>query len=235
MLLSILTFLVGLVLIVKGADWLTDGASSIARSFNIPSIVIGLTIVAFGTSAPELTVSVVSAINGQAEMAIGNVVGSNIFNSLAIMGITALIYPVACSAQNIRYDVPLALIASIALVAQVLDGSISLGDGIVLLCFFAIFMSYTMSQAKGQRTTDNGQRTTVNGQRSMVNRQRTTDNGQRSMVNGQWSMINCQIVRLSNSKASSRAPYCSSAPAREDSATIPSSHPSRQEASPSPK
>ena len=177
MLLSILTFLVGLVLIVKGADWLTDGASSIARSFNIPSIVIGLTIVAFGTSAPELTVSVVSAINGQAEMAIGNVVGSNIFNSLAIMGITALIYPVACSAQNIRYDVPLALVASIALVAQVLDGSISLGDGIVLLCFFAIFMSYTMSQAKGQRTTDNGQRTTDNGQQ-------TTDNGQRTVSRG---------------------------------------------------
>ena len=83
-------FVVGLVLIVKGADWLTDGASSIARRFNISSLVIGLTIVAAGTSAPELVVSLISALEGKTEIAIGNVVGSIIFNALAIMGLTAI-------------------------------------------------------------------------------------------------------------------------------------------------
>lgn len=151
--LLILKFLVGLVLILKGADWLTDGASSIARRYGIPTIVIGLTIVAFGTSAPELVVSVVSALEGQTEMAIGNVVGSNIFNSLAIMGVTALIYPVACSKNNIRYDVPLCLVASIAVTALALDGNaVTRGDGIALLCFFAIFMAYTFSIAKKPQT-----------------------------------------------------------------------------------
>lgn len=151
--LLILKFLVGLVLILKGADWLTDGASSIARRYGIPTIVIGLTIVAFGTSAPELVVSVVSALEGQTEMAIGNVVGSNIFNSLAIMGTTALIYPVACSKNNIRYDVPLCLVASIAVTALALDGNaVTRGDGIALLCFFTIFMAYTFSIAKKPQT-----------------------------------------------------------------------------------
>ena len=146
--LFILKFLVGLVLILKGADWLTDGASSIARRYGIPSIVIGLTIVAFGTSAPELVVSVVSAVEGQTEMAIGNVVGSNIFNTLAIMGATALVFPVACSKNNIRYDVPLCFIASIAVTALALDGNaITRGDGIALLCFFMIFMAYTFAIA----------------------------------------------------------------------------------------
>lgn len=148
-LLLIAKFAVGLVLILKGADWLTDGASAIARQFNIPSIVIGLTIVAFGTSAPELVVSVVSAVEGKTEMAIGNVVGSNIFNALAIMGVTALIYPVSCSKNNIRYDVPLCLIASVAATALALDGNaISRGEGIALLCFFAIFLAYTFALAR---------------------------------------------------------------------------------------
>ena len=157
-LLFILQFFVGLALILKGADWLTDGASSIARRFNISSIVIGLTIVAFGTSAPELVVSFISAMEGQTEMAIGNVVGSNIFNTLAIMGITALVFPVACSKNNIRYDVPLCLVASIALFAMANDAFISgdantesiisRSDGITLLCFFLIFLSYTFAIAK---------------------------------------------------------------------------------------
>ena len=87
-------FIVGLILIVKGADWLTDGAASVARRFGIPSLVVGLTIVAMGSSAPELVVSVVAAIQGNVDMALGNVVGSNIFNILAIMGITAIVRPI---------------------------------------------------------------------------------------------------------------------------------------------
>ena len=89
----ILQFLIGLVAIVKGADWLTDGAASIARRFGISTLVVGLTIVAMGSSAPELVVSVVSALRGSTDMALGNVVGSNIFNTLAIMGVTAMVCP----------------------------------------------------------------------------------------------------------------------------------------------
>ena len=148
-LLFIAKFLVGLVLIIKGADWLTDGASAIARRYGIPSLVIGLTIVAFGTSAPELVVSVVSAIEGKTEMAIGNVVGSNIFNTLAIMGTTAIIFPVACSKNNIRYDVPFCLLASGLFMVMALHGEvISRLDGIILLCFFLVFMAYTFRMAK---------------------------------------------------------------------------------------
>ena len=163
-LLFILQFIVGLVLILKGADFLTDGASSIARRFNISSLVIGLTIVAFGTSAPELVVSVISALEGHTEMAIGNVVGSNIFNTLAIMGITALVFPVACSKNNIRYDVPFCLVASIALFAMANDtflsrevsseSAISRSDGITLLCFFLFFLSYSFAIAKSGKKPD---------------------------------------------------------------------------------
>ena len=163
-LLFIIQFAVGLFLILKGADWLTDGASSIARRFNVSSLVIGLTIVAFGTSAPELVVSAISAIEGHTEMAIGNVVGSNIFNTLAIMGITAMVYPVACSKNNIRYDVPLCLVASVTLFALANDAllsgtslgesSISRGDGIALLCFFLIFLSYSFAIARSGKKSD---------------------------------------------------------------------------------
>ena len=163
-LLFIIQFAVGLFLILKGADWLTDGASSIARRFNVSSLVIGLTIVAFGTSAPELVVSAISAIEGHTEMAIGNVVGSNIFNTLAIMGITAMVYPVACSKNNIRYDVPLCLVASVTLFALANDAllsgtslgesSISRGDGITLLCFFLIFLSYSFAIARSGKKSD---------------------------------------------------------------------------------
>lgn len=152
MILLITKFVVGLLLIIKGADWLTDGASDIARRFNVSSLVIGLTIVAFGTSTPELVVSVISAVKGQTDLAIGNVVGSNIFNSLAIVGVTALICPVACSKGNIRYDVPLCLLASIVLFVMANDtllgasqDVISRSDGIVLLCFMAVFMAYSIT------------------------------------------------------------------------------------------
>lgn len=152
MILLIAKFVAGLLLIIKGADWLTDGASHIARRFNVSSLVIGLTIVAFGTSTPELVVSVISAVKGQTDLAIGNVVGSNIFNSLAIIGVTALICPVACSKGNIRYDVPLCFLASIVLFVMANDtllgaskDVVSRSDGIVLLCFMAIFLSYSIT------------------------------------------------------------------------------------------
>lgn len=156
-------FIIGLLLIVKGADWLTDGASSIARKFNISTLVIGLTIVAFGTSAPELVVSSMAAVSGETDIAIGNVVGSNIFNTLAIMGVTAMIAPVPVKKNNIRYEVPLAIIASVAIFVMandvLLNGDvsnlISRGEGIILLCFFAIFLAYTFAIARNGIDTNN--------------------------------------------------------------------------------
>lgn len=140
---DILSLLGGLLLILLGANGLTDGAASIAKRFRIPSIVIGLTIVAFGTSAPELTVSVSSALKGSADIAIGNVVGSNIFNTLMIVGCTALFAPIVISRNTLRKEIPLCILSSIVLLIYAndvfLDHSseniISTTDGLLLLCF----------------------------------------------------------------------------------------------------
>ncbi len=155
-------FVVGLLVILKGADWLTDGATFIARRFNISTMVIGLTIVAFGTSTPELVVSLLSAVEGESEIAIGNVVGSNIFNSLAIMGVTALIAPIAVKMNTIRYDIPLCILISLVLFIMASDTFIDGGtadcitrsEGIILLSFFAIFMVYSFAIARSDEKTD---------------------------------------------------------------------------------
>lgn len=156
-----IVFLIGgLLLILWGANALTDGASSVAKRFNIPDIVIGLTIVAFGTSAPELTVSVSSAIKGSADMSIGNVVGSNIFNSLMIVGVTAMAAPIVVTRNTLLKEIPLCILASLALLICANDillngdweNSIGTSDGLILLCFFAIFMSYTFAIAGNGKT-----------------------------------------------------------------------------------
>lgn len=154
--LDILFLLGGMALILLGANGLTDGSSSVAKRFGISDLVIGLTIVAFGTSAPELMVSLVSSIKGSAQLAIGNVVGSNIFNILMIVGLTAVVMPIKVQKNTITNEIPLVLLSSLALVACasdiVLDSGvgnvIGRGDGILLLLFFAIFMRYTFSIAK---------------------------------------------------------------------------------------
>jgi cation:H+ antiporter len=153
---DIICLIGGLLLILIGANALTDGASSIAKRFHISNLVIGLTIVAFGTSAPELTVSVSSAIKGSADIAIGNVVGSNLFNTLMIVGCTAMIVPISMNTGTISKEIPLCLLAAIVLFIFsndiLLDGgtlnSISRSDGLILLCFFLIFLSYTFAIAK---------------------------------------------------------------------------------------
>ena len=163
----IILFFVGLVCVIKGADWLTDGAANIARMYGIPTIVVGLTIVAVGSSAPEFVVSVVSALNGNNDMAIGNVVGSNIFNILGIIGLTALVRPIQAERANIRYDIPFMVLANVVIAITIYDtlldpdnatgNYISRTDGLLMLCMFAIFMSYTLSIAnnagKQQRDT----------------------------------------------------------------------------------
>lgn len=145
LLLNIALFLVGLVAIIKGADWLTDGAASIARRLGVPTIVVGMTIVAIGSSLPEFVVSITSALKGSTDMAVGNVVGSNIFNVLIILGLTAAIRPLDISRTSVRNDVPYALLSAIVLGITAIDGIITRTEGLLLLCFFAIFISYTLS------------------------------------------------------------------------------------------
>ena len=156
MLLSVILLLVGLGLILVGANMLTDGASAEAKSWGVSDLVIGLTVVAFGTSAPELVISIMSAINGSAGLAIGNVVGSNIFNVFVIIGVTAMVAPIAVDRNLMTKDIPLVMLSALVLLAMgngpLLDGDatplLTRVDGIILLLFFAIFMRYTFAQAK---------------------------------------------------------------------------------------
>lgn len=153
---NVILLIVGLVLILVGANYLTDGSAALARRFNISEFIVGLTIVAIGTSTPELVVSVISALHGSGEMAIGNVTGSNLFNGLLILGITTLIRPVPLTSDNIKKDIPLGILASIVLLVvccDVLLGSdlrnnIGRDEGVILLLLFVIFISYTIFSAK---------------------------------------------------------------------------------------
>ena len=135
-------------MVLWGADRLTEGASALARRMRVPEIVIGLTIVAAGTSAPELFVSLVSALKDTPDMAVGNVVGSNIFNTLLIVGCAAMVAPMVITPSTVRKDMPFAVGASMLLLAIILVGNdISRSDGLVLLAFFAVFMVYTFRVA----------------------------------------------------------------------------------------
>ncbi len=154
--LNILFLIGGLVLILLGANGLTDGAAAVAKRFKISDLVIGLTIVAFGTSAPELVISTLAAMGGSAEMAIGNVVGSNIFNVLMIIGVTALVMPIKVGQGTMSKEIPLMILCSLVIAAMandvLFDGStsniISRIDGLVLLGFFLIFLRYTFAIAR---------------------------------------------------------------------------------------
>ena len=149
-------FLLGFVLLIKGADFLVDGASEIARRFNISDLVIGLTVVAFGTSTPELFVNIVASARGNTDIAIGNVLGSNISNVFLILGISAIIYPLSVSKGTVWKEIPFSLLAVITLGLmandQVIDGDssslLTRIDGLVLLAFFTIFLYYSFSIAK---------------------------------------------------------------------------------------
>ena len=159
---NILLLIGGLILILLGANGLTDGAASVAQRFRIPPIVIGLTIVAFGTSAPELTVSVSSALKGSADIAIGNVVGSNIFNTLMIVGCTALFAPIVITRNTLRKEIPLCILSSIVLLIcandvfldKASENILNRVDGLLLLCFFVIFMGYTFAIASKPATME---------------------------------------------------------------------------------
>ena len=156
---QILTLIGGLILILLGANWLVDGSSSIAKRFGLSEFIIGVTIVGIGTSAPEMVVSFMSAIQGKADMAIGNIVGSNIFNTAMILGVTALIAPLAITRSNLRKDIPLNIIVTILLIALGMNFTITgLGkdqlsriDGAILL---GIFVWYLWSSFRSDSADD---------------------------------------------------------------------------------
>jgi cation:H+ antiporter len=161
-LLTYVLFVVGFVLLVKGADFLVEGASGVARRLRVSDLVIGLTVVAFGTSAPELIVNLYAGVTGSTEIAVGNVLGSNIANILLILGVSAVIYPLAVGKGTAWKEIPLSLLAAAVLFVlandAMIDGrqdsALTRIDGLVLLAFFAVFIYYALETARRERTTD---------------------------------------------------------------------------------
>ncbi|MEW6292940.1 MAG: calcium/sodium antiporter [Pseudomonadota bacterium] len=152
----ILMFLLGLGALTVGAELLVRGASRLALTFGISPLVVGLTVVAFGTSAPEMAVSAGAALSGSGDIAVGNVVGSNIANVLLILGLSALIVPLAVNEQIIRQEIPIMIGASLLLVVMAMDGSLSAGEGWVLFALVIVYTVFLVTQSRraGQATQD---------------------------------------------------------------------------------
>ncbi|HSR45051.1 MAG TPA: calcium/sodium antiporter [Acidimicrobiia bacterium] len=149
---QLLSFLGGLALLVVGAELLVRGASRLAVSFGISPLVVGLTVVAFGTSSPEFAVSLGSALGGDADIALGNVIGSNIFNVLFILGVSALIVPLVVKSQLVRFDVPVMVGASVLLVVLCLDGRLGRFDGIVLFGLLIVYLVVLVRKSRRETT-----------------------------------------------------------------------------------
>ena len=152
--------IVGFALLIKGADYFVEGASKLAQQFRVPPLLVGLTIVAFGTSSPEATVSIIAALEGSSDVSLGNVIGSNIFNITLVVGITAMINPLSVETATIRKEIPFTLLASVALWVLISDVTlqglgtnlITRSEGFILLLFFAIFLYYIFEVARNNRT-----------------------------------------------------------------------------------
>ena len=166
MVLDIIWIVLGVVLVLRGADRLTEGASALARRMNIPEIIIGLTIVAAGTSAPELFVSLVSALKGTPDMAVGNVVGSNTMNCMLIVGCAAMVAPMTISRSTVRKDIPFAVGAAALLILLAFDNFLGRLDGIVLLAGFTAFMAYSFIAVRGEKKEVRGEQEEVRGEKS---------------------------------------------------------------------
>ena len=159
---QVILLVVGFLLLIKGADVFVDGASCTARHFRLSKMFVGLTIVAFGTSAPELAVSVQALLSGGSDMVLGNVIGSNITNILLILGVAAVIHPIKIKHSTVRKEIPLCILSSLMLVSLFMDlrlngeaiNQITRGDGITILLFFLIFMYYIISIARNKTDND---------------------------------------------------------------------------------
>lgn len=159
---DLILLLAGFPVLIFGANKLVDASSSLAARFGIPNIVIGLTIVAFGTSAPEMVVNAIAAINGKTEMVVGNVLGSNIFNIFGILGICAIIYPLTVKSNTTWYEIPLSVLAALAVfiisadvfLDQSLENLISRSDSMILLLFFAVFLVYNIAVSRSEKPSE---------------------------------------------------------------------------------
>ncbi len=158
---TLILFVIGLVLLIVGAEILVKGASRLAIAFRVSPLVIGLTVVAFGTSSPELAVSIKAAMVDQASIAIGNVVGSNIFNVLFILGCSALIVPLVVSAQLIRFDVPLMVVMSLIVLLMALDGVLGFFDGAILVTGLAAYIVFVFRQSRRAVLSETADQDTV--------------------------------------------------------------------------
>ncbi|MEX2565389.1 MAG: calcium/sodium antiporter [Cyclobacteriaceae bacterium] len=160
MIVAVFLLVLGFILLVGGAEKLVEAASGLASNYGIPNIVIGLTVVAFGTSAPELAVNLMASAKGSSEMVLANVLGSNIFNVLGILGITAVIYPLTVKSNTTWIEIPMSLLAAVSILVLAADAYfsaadlnfVSRGDGIILLLFFSVFLVYNIMVSKNPDT-----------------------------------------------------------------------------------
>lgn len=148
MILQVFFLIAGLAVLVKGADFFVDGASDLAAKFKIPQLVIGLTVVAMGTSMPEAAVSISGVLKGSADITVGNVLGSNILNILIILGLSAIFAPLPVGKSTLKIDMPFLIGISVLLIIQGLDGTVSLADGIIQIAVFALYLTYLLITAK---------------------------------------------------------------------------------------
>ena len=149
--LQLLLLAVGFAMLVKGADFFVDGACWVAEKFRIPKLIIGLTIVAMGTSAPEAAVSLTSAAKGVADITIGNIVGSNIMNVLVILGLASVIIPLNVPKSTVRIEIPFTILITGLLYLVGLDGTVTFFDGVILALFFLVYLGYLLWRSEERR------------------------------------------------------------------------------------
>ena len=164
---QILLLILGIVVVLKSADWLTNGAVGLATRLEIPQIVIGLTIVAIGTSMPEFFVSTVSAIKGTPDLAVGNIVGSNIFNVLLIVGVAAIVAPITIQRATVRRDIPIAIVASVMLAIMMFDDIMSRLDALILFIAFIAFIWITLRDSKNVSHESSSSNETIGAKKSV--------------------------------------------------------------------
>ena len=160
MIIQCFLLIAGFTMLVKGADWFVEGASGIAEKFGIPQLVIGLTIVAMGTSMPEAAVSIAAALKGSADITIGNVVGSNLLNVLVILGLTAVVTTVSVSKSTVRYEIPFMIVITFLLLLLGVTGhQITFFEGVLLWGFFLVYLFYLLQMAKKESEAKRRERT----------------------------------------------------------------------------
>ncbi|WKZ29353.1 MAG: calcium/sodium antiporter [Patescibacteria group bacterium] len=194
-----LLLLLGFIVLIKGAEFLVDGASSVAKKMRVSNLAIGLTIVAFGTSAPELFVNLFASFNGNADIAIGNIVGSNIVNTLLILGIVAMIMPIKVGKGTVWKEIPMALLAAVlllvmandAIVDRVAHNALTRSDGVALIAFFIIFLYYTFGIAKQVGTDEQPAPRVYSGLGSVA---RIVGGFAGLAVGGQWIVSSASVI-----------------------------------------